>query len=47
MSKKRLPCLPVVEDEPAVRDLIVASLKGDGYDNIVIAGNAEEAVFYI
>ena len=47
MSNKRMPCLLVVEDEPAVRDLIVAFLKSGGYEKIVTAGNAEEALFYI
>ena len=47
MSKKRPPCLLVVENEPAVRDLIVVCLKGGGHDKIVTAGNAEEALFYI
>ncbi len=44
---KRMSCLLVVEDEPAVRDLIVAFLKAGGYKNIVAAGNAEEALFYL
>ncbi|MBY0511770.1 MAG: response regulator [Rhodospirillaceae bacterium] len=48
MAKPRaLPCLLVVEDEPAVRDLIVAFLKRGGHQKIVTAGNAEEALFYI
>ena len=46
-KSKALPCLLVVEDEPAVRDLIVAFLKLGGYQRIVAAGNAEEALFYI
>lgn len=46
-KSKALPCLLVVEDEPAVRDLIVAFLKRGGYQKIVTAGNAEEALFYI
>ncbi len=46
-KSKALPCLLVVEDEPAVRDLIVAFLKLGGYQKIVTAGNAEEALFYI
>lgn len=41
-----LPCILVVEDEPAVRDLIVAFLKAGGHQNVVCAGNAEEALFY-
>ncbi len=44
---KPLSCLLVVEDEPAIRDLIVAFLKAGGYPKIVTAGNAEEALFYI
>lgn len=44
---KALPCLLVVEDEPAVRDLIVAFLKLGGHQKIVTAGNAEEALFYL
>ena len=47
MSKTRMPCLLVVEDEPAVRALIVACLKSGGYDKVVTAGNAEEALFYL
>jgi two-component system, OmpR family, phosphate regulon response regulator OmpR len=47
MAAKSLSCLLVVEDEPAVRELIVAFLKTGGYRNIVAAGNAEEALFYI
>ena len=42
-----LPCILVVEDELAVRDLIVAFLKAGGHQNVVCAGNAEEALFYI
>jgi DNA-binding response OmpR family regulator len=44
---RALPCILVVEDEPAVRDLIVAFLKAGGYRNVVCAGNAEEALFYV
>jgi DNA-binding response OmpR family regulator len=47
MAARRLRCLLVVEDETAVRDLIVAFLKKGGYEKIVTAGNAEEAMFYI
>ncbi len=47
MSARRLPCILVVEDESAVRDLIVAFLKAGGHEKIVTAGNAEEALFYI
>jgi DNA-binding response OmpR family regulator len=46
-KSKAMPCLLVVEDEPAVRDLIVAFLKRGGYQKIVTAGNAEEALFYL
>ena len=44
---RALPCILVVEDEPAVRDLIVAFLKAGGHEYVVCAGNAEEALFYI
>jgi DNA-binding response OmpR family regulator len=44
---KTIPCLLVVEDDSAVRDLIVAFLKKGGHEKIVTAGNAEEALFYI
>jgi DNA-binding response OmpR family regulator len=47
MAKKRIPCLLVVEDEPAVRNLIVAILKAGGHRDIVTAGNAEEALHYV
>lgn len=43
---KAVPCILVVEDERAVRDLIVAFLKTVGYV-VVTAGNAEEAAYYI
>jgi len=41
-----VPCILVVEDERAVRELIVAFLKTAGY-RTVAAGNAEEAAYYI
>ncbi len=44
---KPISCILVVEDDRAVRDLLVAFLKSGGYDNVVTAGNAEEAYFYI
>ena len=44
---KRLPCILVVEDDRAVRELIVAFLKKGGHDKIITAGNADEALFYI
>ncbi|MGE3334145.1 MAG: response regulator [Rhodospirillaceae bacterium] len=44
---KNVPCILVVEDDRAVRDLIVAFLKKGGHTNIVTAGNAEEALFYL
>jgi len=44
---KAISCILVVEDDRAVRELLVAFLKSGGYDNIVTAGNAEEAYFYI
>ena len=47
MAVKSMPCLLVVEDEPAVRDLIVAFLKAGGHQKVVTAGNAEEALFYV
>lgn len=43
---KAIPCILVVEDERAVRDLIVAFLKTAGY-SVATAGNAEEAAYYI
>lgn len=43
---KAIPCILVVEDERAVRDLLVAFLKTAGYA-VVTAGNAEEAAYYI
>lgn len=45
--RKIIPCLLVVEDDSAVRDLIVAFLKKGGHERIVTAGNAEEALFYV
>lgn len=47
MTAKAIPTILVVEDERAVRDLIVAFLKSGGHTNIVTAGNAEEAAFYL
>ncbi len=47
MSGKVLPCILVVEDDRAVRELIVAFLKSGGHTNVVAAGNAEEALFYV
>lgn len=47
MAKRRIPCLLVVEDEPAIRNLIVAILKAGGHQDIVTAGNAEEALHYV
>lgn len=44
---KAFPCILVVEDDSAVRDLIVAFLKKGGHQKVVTAGNAEEALFYI
>lgn len=44
---KAMSCILVVEDDRAVRDLLVAFLKAGGYDKVVTAGNAEEAYFYI
>lgn len=44
---KRIPCILVVEDDRAVRDLIVAFLRKGGHEKVVTAGNAEEALFYI
>ena len=44
---RRLPCIMVVEDDRAVRELIVAFLKKGGHEKIVTAGNAEEALFYV
>ena len=44
---RRLPCILVVEDESAARDLIVAFLKSGGHQKIITAGNAEEALFYV
>ena len=44
---RRIPCILVVEDDRAVRELIVAFLKKGGHEKIVTAGNAEEALFYI
>ncbi len=44
---KSIPCIMVVEDDRAVRDLIVAFLKSGGHKNIVTAGNAEEALYYV
>ncbi|MBX7200637.1 MAG: response regulator [Rhodospirillaceae bacterium] len=43
---KPAPCILVVEDERAVRDLVVAFLKTAGYV-VATAGNAEEAAYYI
>ena len=37
----------VVEDDRAVRDLLVAVMKKGGHKNVVTAGNAEEALYYI
>lgn len=44
---KRIPCILVVEDDRAVRDLVVAFLMKGGHEKIVTAGNAEEALFYV
>lgn len=47
MANRPLKCILVVEDDRAVRDLIVAFLKTGGYADVVTAGNAEEAFFHI
>jgi DNA-binding response OmpR family regulator len=44
---KPIRCILVVEDDRAIRDLLVAFLKSGGFENVVAAGNAEEAFFYI
>ncbi|MGE3475905.1 MAG: response regulator [Rhodospirillaceae bacterium] len=44
---KIVPCILVVEDDRAVRDLLVAFLKKGGHTRVVTAGNAEEALFYL
>lgn len=44
---KVIPCVLVVEDDRAVRDLLVAFLKSGGHEKVVTAGNAEEALFYV
>lgn len=43
---KAIPCILVVEDERAVRELLVAFLKTAGYSTVT-AGNAEEAAYYL
>jgi DNA-binding response OmpR family regulator len=47
MGRKGKPCILVVEDERTMRDVVVAFLKAGGYDNVVTAGNAEEAAFHL
>jgi len=47
VAKKRIECILVVEDDRAIRDIIVAILRKAGYEQIVTAGNAEEAMFYV
>jgi DNA-binding response OmpR family regulator len=44
---KAIPCIMVVEDDRAVRDLVVAFLRKGGHEKIITAGNAEEALFYV
>jgi len=44
---KPIKCILVVEDDRAVRDLIVAFLKNGGFPNVVTAGNAEEALYHM
>ncbi len=47
MAGRPLKCILVVEDDRAVRDLIVAFLKNGGFTNVVTAGNAEEALYHL
>ena len=47
MGRKGKPSILVLEDERAVRDLIVAFLRTGGYTDVITAGNAEEAAFYL
>ena len=47
MTGRALKCILVVEDDRAVRDLIVAFLKSGGFSNVITAGNAEEALYHI
>jgi CheY-like chemotaxis protein len=42
-SPDAAPCILVVDDDPAIRRLIVAALKRDGYD-FLEAGNGREAL---
>ncbi|MEQ9448040.1 MAG: response regulator [Rhodospirillaceae bacterium] len=47
MASRPIRCLLVVEDDRAVRDLIVAFLRKGGYEDVITAGNAEEATHHI
>lgn len=44
---KSIPCILVIEDDRAVRDLIVGFLNKGGHTKIITAGNTEEALFYV
>jgi two-component system sensor histidine kinase RpfC len=46
-SKTRSPCILVVEDDKLTREIVVAFLKRGGYTEIIEAGMAEQAVFYL
>ncbi len=47
MAGRPLKCILVIEDDRAVRELIVAFLKTGGFSNVITAGNAEEALYHI
>ena len=46
-GSKAIPCILVVEDDRTVREVLVTFLKGGGYKDVIAAGNAEEAMFYL
>ena len=45
--KPRKPCILVVEDDRLTREIVVAFLRRGGYTEIVEAGLAEQAMFYL
>jgi len=43
----RKPCILVVEDDRLTREIVVAFLRRGGYTDIIQAGLAEQAIFYL
>src|SRR5258706_6269037 len=46
-GKTRTPCILIVEDDKLTREIVAAFLRRGGYTDIIEAGMAEQAVFYL